>query len=76
MNNGYHMPFLMPRGIRSMKEINYQITYQRLSIQKYLELASRECRSRFMYFMNADDEEDFAASDCFTPTESADRRRR
>lgn len=38
-----------------MGEINYSVTYKKLSLQKYLEKASKKCRSRFQYFMNVDE---------------------
>ena len=57
MTSGYHMPYMHPRGIKNMQEINYSVTYKRLSLQKYLEKASKTCRSRFQYFMNVDEDD-------------------
>ena len=57
MTCGYHMPYMHPRGIKSMEEINYSVTYKKLSVQKYLEKASKQCRSRFQYFMNVDEDD-------------------
>ena len=62
MTDGYHMPFLMPRGIKSMEEIKYPMIYKRLSLQKYLETASMNCRRKFQYFMNQDEEDDLKSS--------------
>ena len=37
-----------------MEEINYKIKYKANSLQQYLETASRNCRARFKYYMNAE----------------------
>jgi len=57
MTGGWHMPFMQQRGIKSMEEVNYSLTYKRLSLQKYLERASKNTCSRFQYFMNVDEED-------------------
>jgi len=40
-----------------MDEIKYPVVYNRISLQKYLEKASKNCRAKFQYFMNPDEEE-------------------
>ena len=53
MSGGWHNPWVQPRGITCMDEINYQITYKKESVRVYLLQASRNCRARYKYFMNA-----------------------
>ena len=51
------MPFMSPRGIANMEEVNYNINYKKLSLQKFLEKASRNCRKRYKYYMNSKEPE-------------------
>ena len=51
------MPYMHPRGIKSMEEVDYSITYKKPSIQKWLEKSGRKCRGRFQYFMNVDEDD-------------------
>ena len=37
MTAGWHNPFMQPRGVKSMEEINYNINYKRNSRKVYLE---------------------------------------
>lgn len=55
---GYHYPFMSPRGIDCMDDINYEIVYKKTSLQKYLQQASKKCRAKFKYYMNVQEEED------------------
>lgn len=48
---------MAPRGINSMEEVNYKVTYKRNSLKVFLEQASKNCRARNKYFMNLDTEE-------------------
>jgi len=38
-----------------MAEVNYCINYKKISLQRFLERASKNCRGRFQYFMNKDE---------------------
>ena len=44
MTGGWHYPFLMPRGIKTMAEVRYTVSYKKLSLKKYMERASYNCR--------------------------------
>ena len=57
MTGGWHNPFMAPRGIKSMQEINYKVTYKSNSVAAYLEDASKSCRKRYRYYMNVDEDE-------------------
>ena len=48
---------MAPRGINSMEEVNYKVTYKRNSLKVFLEQASKNCRSRNKYFMNLETED-------------------
>ena len=39
-----------------MAEVKYSVTYKKPSLQRFLEKASKNCRGRFQYFMNIDDD--------------------
>ena len=58
MTDGWHNAFMMPRGIKDLDEINYKMTYKKKSLKKWFEHASRKCRHRYKYHMNAQDQEE------------------
>lgn len=51
---------MAPRGIKNMEEINYKVAYKKRSLKIFLEQASRNCRAKNKYFMNAGDEADMS----------------
>ena len=57
MTDGWHNPFMSPRGVKSMAEVNYRVKYKSKAVEAYLEEASKNCRRRYRYYMNADEEE-------------------
>ena len=57
MSAGYHNPWIQSRGISSMEEINYNVTYKKESLKMFLLQASRNCRKRYKYYMNAQEDE-------------------
>ena len=61
LTGGWHNPFMAPRGIQNMDEINYQVGYRKNSLKKILEAASFNCRERNKYYMNSVEDEQAAS---------------
>ena len=36
MTDGWHNPFMSPRGVKSMAEVNYKVSYKSKSVEAYL----------------------------------------
>ena len=73
MTNGWHNPFMAPRGIKSMAEINYKVIYKTRSVEAFLEDASRNCRKRYRYYMNVDEDESAYTSNASQVRDSFDK---
>ena len=73
MTDGWHNPFMSPRGIKSMAEVNYKITYKTKAVEAYLEEASKNCRRRYRYYMNVDEDESAYTSNTSQVRESFDK---
>ena len=73
MTDGWHSPFMSPRGIKSMAEVNYKITYKTKSVEAYLEEASKNCRRRYRYYMNVDEDESAYTSNTSQVRDSFDK---
>ena len=73
MTDGWHNPFMSPRGVKSMAEVNYRVTYKSKAVEAYLEEASKNCRRRYRYYMNADEEESQYTSNASQVRDSFDK---
>ena len=73
MTDGWHNPFMSPRGVKSMEEVNYKISYKTKSVEAYLEDASKNCRKRFRYYMNVDEDQSAVTSNTASVRDSFDR---
>ena len=73
MTSGWHNPFMAPRGIKSMSEVNYKVVYKSKSLEAFLEDASKNCRRRYRYYMNADEDESAYTSNASQVRDSFDR---
>ena len=36
MTDGWHNPFMSPRGVKCMAEVNYKVSYKSKSVEAYL----------------------------------------